>query len=148
MARVPAPVALLMMDLDHFKRINDEHGHPVGDEVLRQVAAILNEAVRATDIVGRMGGEEFIVLLPNTTAAGAQLAAQKLLAAFRARPIEMTRLQLSLTASVGVTALAPHQRATANALYLAADQALYLAKENGRNRIEFKAPALAQIAPQ
>ena len=147
-ARVPAPVALMMLDLDHFKRINDEHGHPVGDEVLRQVAAILNDAVRATDIVGRMGGEEFIVLLPNTTAAGAQLAAQKLLAAFRARPVELSQLQLSLTASVGVTALAPHQRATANALYLAADQALYLAKENGRNRIEFKAPALAQIGVQ
>ena len=138
--RVPAPVALLMLDLDHFKRINDEHGHPVGDEVLRQVAALLNDAVRVTDIVGRMGGEEFIVLLPNTTAAGAQLAAQKLLAAFRARPIYVAGNLLPLTASVGATALAPHQRATANALYLAADQALYLAKENGRDRIVFKAP--------
>ena len=143
--RVPASVALLMLDLDHFKRINDEHGHPVGDEVLRQVAGVLNAAVRVTDIVGRMGGEEFIVLLPNTTPAGAQLAAQKLLEAFRAQPIVAAGMQLPLTVSVGATALPPHQRATVNALYLAADQALYLAKENGRNRIEFKAPALVQV---
>ena len=138
--RMPRGTSLLMVDLDFFKKVNDEHGHPAGDGVLQQVASILMSSVRASDLVGRMGGEEFIVLLPYTTPGQAVVVAEKLRNALRAHPLKIEHLQLPVTASFGVTGLIETQKAPLQALYTAADLALYAAKHGGRDRVEVSAP--------
>lgn len=138
--RMPRGTSLLMVDLDFFKKVNDEHGHPAGDGVLQQVASILMSSVRASDLVGRMGGEEFIVLLPYTTPGQAVVVAEKLRNALRAHPLKIEHLQLPVTASFGVTGLTETQKAPLQALYTAADLALYAAKHGGRDRVEVSAP--------
>lgn len=138
--RMPRGTSLLMVDLDFFKKVNDEHGHPAGDGVLQQVAAILLGSVRASDLVGRMGGEEFIVLLPYTTPEQAIQVAEKLRVALRAHPLKIEHLELPITASFGVTGLTETQRAPLQALYTAADLALYAAKHGGRDRVEVTEP--------
>ena len=138
--RMPRGTSLLMVDLDFFKKVNDEHGHPAGDSVLQQVAGILLSSVRATDLVGRMGGEEFIVLLPHTTPDQAIHVAEKLRVALRAHPLKIERLELPVTASFGVTGVTDAQKAPLQALYTAADQALYAAKHHGRDRVEINVP--------
>ena len=135
LARVPGHVCALMVDLDFFKRINDQHGHPAGDLVLKQVAQRIAAHVRSTDILARMGGEEFIVLMPNTDRAGALKLAEKLREAVRGQPMELPALQVSITASLGVTGLQTHQQAPLETLYATADKALYAAKEQGRDRV-------------
>lgn len=132
-ARVPGNICVLMVDLDFFKRVNDQHGHPVGDLVLQQVATRLAAHVRSTDVLSRMGGEEFIVLMPNTDRIGALNLAEKLRAAVRARPLELPGLLVPMTASLGVTGLQTHQQTTLDDLYATADQALYSAKKQGRD---------------
>lgn len=139
-ARTDSGICLLMVDLDFFKHINDHYGHPAGDAVLQQVAGILLHTVRGTDVVARMGGEEFIVLMPNTLRAGALVAAEKLRQALSERPLDLGESGVSVTASIGVTGLGPQQRASIDALYAAADTALYAAKKNGRNRVESADP--------
>lgn len=139
-ARVPSDICLLMVDLDFFKRINDQYGHPAGDVVLQQVARILQDGVRCTDVVARMGGEEFIVLMPHTQRAGALAVAEKLRSTLRERPLELQQRLIPITASFGVTSLAAHQHAGFDALYAAADQALYAAKHQGRDRVEYAEP--------
>lgn len=134
LARVPSNIGVLMLDLDFFKRINDQYGHPTGDLVLQQVAQRLAAHVRSTDVLARMGGEEFIVLMPNTDRAGALNLAEKLRTAVRAHPLELPGLLLPITASLGVTGLQTDQQAPLDSLYATADQALYTAKEQGRNR--------------
>ena len=143
-SRIPGNTCLLMVDLDQFKRINDQYGHPVGDEVLQQVAAILTGGVRATDVVARIGGEEFIVLMPNTPLAGAVALAEKMRSALRSRPLEIQERLIPVTASMGVTGVAPHQMASIDALYAAADQALYAAKRMGRDRVERADPVVQE----
>ena len=138
--RMPRGTSLLMVDLDFFKKVNDEHGHPAGDGVLQQVASILMSSVRASDLVGRMGGEEFIVLLPYTTPGQAVVVAEKLRNALRAHPLKIEHLQLPVTASFGVTGLTETQKAPLHALYTAAELALYAAKHGGRDRVEVYAP--------
>ena len=135
LARVPGHVCALMVDLDFFKRINDQHGHPAGDLVLKQVAQRIAAHVRSTDILARMGGEEFIVLMPNTDRAGALKLAEKLREAVRGQPMELPALQVPITASLGVTGLQTHQQAPLETLYATADKALYAAKEQGRDRV-------------
>lgn len=137
--------SLLMADLDNFKQINDTFGHPAGDQVLRQLARLLSEHVRAPDSVGRYGGEEFAVLLPETDRRGGLRVAQTLLQALRsACPLEIrvrgedqkengTIRNVSLTISIGVATF-PTDASDAAALVAAADQALYAAKRAGRNR--------------
>ncbi|MBK7002247.1 MAG: GGDEF domain-containing protein [Rhodoferax sp.] len=144
--RIPGGIALLMVDLDFFKQINDRHGHPAGDEVLRQVSALLSAGVRSTDLVGRMGGEEFIVLLPHTDLENALAVAEKLRKTLRERPLLVQEVQLPVTASFGLTWLAENQKGLLPSLYAAADQALYSAKHGGRDRIEVAMPNLAQSA--
>lgn len=139
--RMPRGTSLLMVDLDYFKKVNDQHGHPAGDGVLQQVAAILLGNVRASDLVGRMGGEEFIVLLPYTTPDHAMLVAEKLRLALREHPLKIENLELPMTASFGVTGITETQKAPLQALYAAADMALYNAKHGGRDRVEVNAPA-------
>jgi diguanylate cyclase (GGDEF)-like protein len=145
--RFPHGVGLLMVDLDHFKSINDKHGHPAGDEVLKQVGGMILASVRTSDVAARMGGEEFIVLLPNADHKGALIAANKLCDAIRQQPLALPGLALPVTASVGVTAMQAGQRITLDVLYAAADQALYAAKKGGRNRVEFAPPSSLPLDP-
>ena len=139
-ARTPSDICVLMVDLDFFKQVNDQYGHPIGDQVLQQVAACLVGGVRNTDIVARMGGEEFIVLMPNTQRTGALALAEKLRVALHERPLQLRECMVPITASFGVTGLGPHQRVSLAALYAAADQALYRAKKQGRDRVEWGEP--------
>ena len=143
-ARVPGEICVVMVDLDFFKQVNDQYGHPVGDQVLQQVAARLLGGVRSTDTVARMGGEEFIVLMPNTQRAGALALAEKLRIALRERPLQLLEHTVPITASFGVTGLGPQQRASLDALYAAADQALYVAKKQGRDRVEWVEPLITE----
>lgn len=136
-SRAQASTTLLIIDLDFFKRVNDEHGHPAGDAVLRQVAQLILGTVRSTDLVGRLGGEEFIVLLCATSVERALNVAEKLRIQIAATPMQLSGgTQLSITASFGVCHVGPGQTGTLDDLYACADRALYQAKHLGRNRVE------------
>ena len=128
------PFAVLFIDLDHFKSINDTHGHAVGDDVLRTVAQTLQTTVRRSDILGRIGGEEFSVFLPNTQLLGAQQLAETLRVAIESIHIEVDGVRLKITASIGVAAKRFDQE-TMQAIQQHADQAMYEAKRGGRNRV-------------
>jgi two-component system cell cycle response regulator len=131
--RYGTPLSLLMCDVDHFKSINDRFGHNAGDEVIRRVAAVFPANIRRIDLAGRWGGEEFVILLPNTPLEGATLVAERLRSAMEGlEPIAGGPERV--TVSVGV---AEHARGkTAMELVERADQALYVAKQRGRNRVE------------
>lgn len=133
------PVSLMMIDIDHFKPVNDTYGHPFGDTVLRRVAAVLNGASRDTDVVCRYGGEEFIVVLRNTARAGARVIAERIRDEIAALKFLAGRKAVQVTVSVGVAgsdAFESASHATGEALLKAADKALYTAKSGGRNRVE------------
>jgi diguanylate cyclase (GGDEF)-like protein len=132
-ARKSQPVAVLLFDLDHFKSINDRFGHAVGDDALKVFARVATASLRATDVVGRLGGEEFAAILPGN-AAEATIAAERLRKAFQAAGIEISSHQIGATVSIGVASAIPP--ADINALLVRADKALYRAKGNGRNRAE------------
>jgi diguanylate cyclase (GGDEF)-like protein len=132
-SRTMAPLAVLSLDLDHFKQINDQFRHPHGDDVLAAVGAVLQTIVRDSDFAGRNGGEEFVVFLPATDRAGALNIAEKILFAIRA--IYVDDVDRRITASIGIAVL-PDDAGDAAKLIRAADRALYTAKDNGRNRIE------------
>lgn len=124
------PLAVLLADIDHFKRINDQHGHPVGDKVLAQVAARLSAALRSSDAAARFGGEEFLVLLPGTDADGLAVIAEKLRAAVADAPVDPVG---RVTLSFGAARLLPGDNPAQ--LLQRADLALYEAKAGGRNRV-------------
>jgi diguanylate cyclase (GGDEF)-like protein len=128
------PLAVLMLDLDHFKRINDAHGHARGDLVLKQTIHAMQSTLRAGDIVGRFGGEEFVVLLPGADLKQAMGAAERCRVAVEKMTIPDAPY-LSVTASVGVAAF-PEDGGDLDTLLKASDNAMYAAKGNGRNRIE------------
>ncbi len=129
------PLAIAMLDVDHFKLVNDQYGHEIGDAVLREMSARLKTSVRDTDVVARYGGEEFVVLLPSTQLAGALIVAERIRKTINARRFETARARLEVTASVGI-ALYPSRGVTSkDQLLRAADTALYRAKEDGRDRI-------------
>jgi diguanylate cyclase len=130
--RAPLPAAVLMLDLDHFKTINDDHGHPAGDEVLRAVAEVLRGSLRQHDVPGRYGGEEFGVLLPDTSLEAAEAIAERIRSRIAAERFSFSRT-LRVTASVGCASLAASD-ATPSAWIARADRALYRAKKAGRNR--------------
>lgn len=131
----------IMVDLDFFKSINDLHGHPAGDKVLKHAAALLLAGVRATDTVARVGGEEFIVLLPETSQHAAMALAEKLLRTLRQTPAPVASdLELSVTASMGVGTVSAGHEGSVATLYAAADHALYEAKRGGRDRVERTEP--------
>jgi diguanylate cyclase (GGDEF)-like protein len=134
--RQGSDTAILILDLDHFKRINDTWGHPAGDAVLRHVAIAATGAVRSTDLVGRLGGEEFIVLLPATSIEAARKLAEKLRARLQASPAPWLASPIPVTASIGLAATTAAEKLDFETLYNAADKALYLAKTRGRNRVE------------
>jgi len=130
------PVSLVFFDLDHFKQVNDTYGHAVGDRVLVQVVAAARTACRATDAIARWGGEEFVVLTPNTALEGASALAERLrqaIASLRIPPLE------SVSASLGVADCGPSD--TLETWLGRADEAAYRAKRGGRNRVEVAAPA-------
>lgn len=136
----------VMVDLDYFKKINDVHGHPVGDAMLQHVAALLQRGVRTTDTVARLGGEEFIVLLPDTTREGACELAEKLRVLVVATPLVYLGVALPITASFGVSGTTRGQKAAIESIYAAADRALYVAKQLGRNQVQYAAPVASELA--
>ena len=133
--------AMHFVDLDHFKRINDQYGHEAGDIVLRTVAARLQATFRQSDIVGRIGGEEFAALLPDTDLAGAQQLAERLRQDIEELMPDIGELHLKVTASIGVAAGAPSTLSIAE-VQRQADQAMYTAKQQGRNRVTCITPAI------
>jgi diguanylate cyclase (GGDEF)-like protein len=141
-SRADEGLALLMIDLDHFKWINDTYGHPAGDDVLRNIAQTLDETTRPSDVVGRFGGEEFLVLLPDIDRSATELAAERVRGAIANLRITTTdkrggqAIIAGRTTSIGV-ALYPRHGDTLKSLLQAADAAVYEAKEGGRNRVRF-----------
>jgi diguanylate cyclase (GGDEF)-like protein len=129
-------VSVIMADLDHFKRVNDTYGHPAGDEVLCQTARRMLSAVRNYDSVGRYGGEEFLVVLPDCDRDSAVALAERLRLCIGDQGMPVAGGRIPVTISLGVATGGKAQRYDANALVQAADQALYRAKRNGRNRVE------------
>lgn len=134
LARTPPTVfSLMMIDLDHFKDVNDQHGHLVGDHVLREVAGRIRGATRDLDLVGRYGGEEFLVLLPATGLETAARIADRIREAVAATPLHTREANVPMTISIGVTQSTAMD--SADTLIGRADYALYQAKEAGRNRV-------------
>ena len=131
-------LAVLMFDIDHFKRINDTHGHLVGDEAIRHVAKKAVSTLRVTDFVARYGGEEFVALLPGEEISRAAIAAERLREAV-AKPFSGAGVALAVSISIGVTGLRA-DTGSPEILLSEADQALYASKQNGRNRVTVFAP--------
>lgn len=132
--RYARPLSLLMIDIDHFKSVNDRFGHEAGDEVLRQVADIVKSCVRDVDTAARFGGEELAVLLPETARAAAREVAERIRLTIAGRPVQWAQASIGVTVSVGLSCV-PESVATAGALLTKADEALYAAKTGGRNRV-------------
>ena len=137
-ARQGHPISLMMLDLDHFKRINDHYGHAAGDAALRVFADAAQQALREPDIMGRLGGEEFAIALPGTDLAGAVQAGERLRMAVRAAELPLCGPDYMITVSIGVVAIDPEEHI--NAALARADHALYVAKSAGRDRIEVGQP--------
>jgi diguanylate cyclase len=133
--------ALMMLDIDRFKEVNDRHGHPVGDAVIKAVAALVRDGLRAHDVPGRYGGDEFGVLLPGTSEDAARLIAERLRERVAATTLE-AKHGVRVTLSLGIAAYDPAD-ANPEAWIARADRALYRAKEGGRNRSEKFSSALA-----
>src|SRR4051812_49177127 len=130
--RTQRPVSCIMLDVDRFKFINDRFGHPFGDEVLRMIAVTLGASCRTEDIVCRYGGEEFAVLLPNTSGAAGIELAERLRGAIETEPLRFKQHEVKVTASFGVAELQPNDPRT---VIEAADAGMYVAKQSGRNRV-------------
>ena len=139
------PLCLLMLDLDHFRDINERFGHPTGDQALANVGAAMRTALRDSDFAGRNGGEEFVVILPDTDLAGGLLAAENIRASIA--EISLPGVDLAVTASVGL-ATYPDHATSAERLERLADSALYVAKRSGRNRIEIATPTTEDRGPR
>lgn len=135
------PLALLMIDIDYFKQVNDLHGHLSGDKVLKAMALAIAGRTRAQDLPGRLGGEEFLVILPNTTAQGAVQLAEILRQGIEATDFQSTSGKaITITISIGVCEQGQLSEPQCDDMISAADQALYLAKQSGRNRLEVFTP--------
>jgi len=134
-----SPLALLMLDLDHFKQVNDQRGHAVGDQVLAGVGAVMRNTMRVRDFAGRNGGEEFAILLPDTDIQAALRIAERVRAAIAEMSLAGT--DVAVTVSVGVAGY-PEHASTPDRLARLADAALYLAKRQGRNRVELAEPSV------
>ena len=132
--RMKRPFCCMMLDLDHFKQINDNYGHPLGDQVLQEFAKRCQSSVREVDLIGRYGGEELVILLPETDSETAILVAERLRASVEETPMKVSGQEFNVTVSIGVS------RKDENTLELEtliarADQAMYIAKHKGRNRV-------------
>lgn len=143
--RTHSDLSLMMIDADHFKRVNDTHGHHAGDAVLRHLAAGIAAASRAMDVVARLGGEEFVILLPSTTPEGAEVVATRLLKSIAAQQVIVDGKRIRYTVSAGVATMQPGWKGI-DELLKRADAALYHAKRSGRNRVERWAPDLPVVS--
>ncbi|GLQ29727.1 GGDEF domain-containing response regulator [Litoribrevibacter albus] len=130
--RDKTPLSFAMLDIDHFKKVNDTYGHPIGDKVIKSLALFLKQRLRKTDVIGRYGGEEFAVVLPNTSATDAVMILNEILSKFRNIAQSAGEKDFNVTFSCGIAALAPEIK-DASALSELADKALYEAKRAGRN---------------
>ncbi|HEX3043105.1 MAG TPA: GGDEF domain-containing protein, partial [Solirubrobacterales bacterium] len=134
--------AVLMLDLDHFKQVNDTHGHPAGDQLIREVADLLRERSRASDVLARLGGDEFAVALPRCSLAEAHVVAEAIAAAIREHRPSGEGVE-PVTASVGVAMFGDHPRTSIASVVSEADTAMYAAKDGGRDAVRvFDAVAL------
>jgi len=128
-----APLCIVMADIDHFKSVNDNHGHLAGDGVLKEVASRIKNSLRGFDIVGRYGGEEFLLILNRADLQTARMVAERIRSRIAATPIDLPETLLDVTISMGVAMVKPDE--DVNSLVERADKALYNAKENGRNQV-------------
>jgi diguanylate cyclase (GGDEF)-like protein len=137
--RYQRPLSMLMIDIDHFKSVNDRYGHAIGDQAIISVATACQQGKRGSDVVGRLGGEEFAILLPETDAAQAAVVAERVRESVAGHVLSVRDVQFNLTISVGIAAAAASMSGT-DALLRAADQALCQAKSEGRNRLAHCSP--------
>lgn len=140
------PMSVLMLDLDHFKQINDSYGHPAGDAVLKSVGLTLKESCRVYDVAGRYGGEEFCIVLPDTKVDGTNVVAERIRTRLESTqvPVGSGSKSINVTASIGIAGMDSVEAngvLSASALVERADRALYAAKHHGRNRVELWAPS-------
>lgn len=133
--RTGLPLSMMMIDIDYFKNVNDRFGHVIGDQVLRHFVAISQSSVRDIDVIGRLGGEEFGVLLPGTSQANAYIVAERLRSGIENRKFISTEKEINITVSIGLAELIAGE--SEDQLIRRADTAMYMAKQNGRNRVEF-----------
>ncbi len=131
--RHKTPLSLMLIDIDHFKSFNDRYGHSYGDQILKSVAQTIRESIRASDLIFRYGGEEFVIILSNTEITGAALMAERLRRAIENMRLNAEAETVRVTASFGVTSL--NSATSARDLLTHADQAMYQAKQNGRNQV-------------
>lgn len=147
-ARTGEPLSLLLIDIDHFKVINDSHGHPAGDRVLKTLASMLESGVRPMDTVARIGGEEWAVILPSSLPQQACCVAERLRTVTEHTQVFLEDgMPLSITISCGVAAVSPWAGVTPSALIAAADRALYAAKQAGRNAVRLADAPKPAITP-
>lgn len=145
-----SPMSLLMLDIDHFKRINDTWGHPAGDEVLKSVGKMLKESCRVYDVPGRYGGEEFCIVLPETKPGNTNVVAERIRKRLESTELPMGGESVAVTASIGIAGTenqGDDEMLSPAALIDRADRALYSAKTRGRNRIEMWDRALFDAPP-
>ena len=129
------PIALMMVDIDNFKKVNDQYGHPTGDQVLKAIAQAIVKDTRRSDVVARYGGEEFVVILPESSITGALRKGETYRKATETTEIKIDSLSLKITVSIGVAAIDHHDIVSKDQLIEAADRALYRSKHEGRNRV-------------
>ena len=148
-ARAGEPALVLMIDIDHFKKVNDDHGHPAGDEVLKHVAHTLQDCIRPMDTVARFGGEEFAMILPNCPPSFAQAVAERIRIRIQSMTIPISPGEtVRVTVSLG-GAFAPQWVRSSALLWVErADQQLYQAKSEGRNRACLEQPAVSLVSPE
>jgi len=130
------PLSILMFDIDFFKKVNDTYGHLAGDLVLKEVSKTIKNLIRDSDVCGRFGGEEFIVLAPNTKLNGALKLAERIKKTIENKKFEFESQIIKVTVSIGITSASKTD--SVFSLIERADKALYAAKENGRNRVEYR----------
>jgi diguanylate cyclase len=143
--RLNTPLSVGIIDLDHFKQVNDTYGHAAGDEVLKRTARLFRENLRTMDVVGRWGGEEFIIMLPEIAIDQAQMTCNRLLTALAATDIDVGSASIKITATIGITQLLPGDKM--DEIISRADEALYKGKEAGRNRVEINSVLMQARQP-